>query len=187
MTQMNEGHEVYGNHEAEEWPCPCGRMTVNDCAGECGEPERVAYEAKDTGEGGARMHEFFGEPIHTYSRADALRDGVLVDVTELARESGFVFPVAVTASVWADIHDILERMQGLQDSTGRLWDLLTVLRYAIKARTDSSDGPELRFKFNMPTSAESEEPRLARYEAKSAIGPGDDGEPVLTIIGSDES
>jgi len=21
-------------------PCPCGRMTINDCAGECGEPER---------------------------------------------------------------------------------------------------------------------------------------------------
>ncbi len=23
-----------------ERPCPCGRMTINDCAGECGVPER---------------------------------------------------------------------------------------------------------------------------------------------------
>src|SRR5262245_38473202 len=33
--------------------------------------------------------------IHRYSRADALRDGVLIDVSETAREAGIRWPVAI--------------------------------------------------------------------------------------------
>jgi type I site-specific restriction endonuclease len=44
--------------------------------------------------------EFFGTPIHSYTRAQAIADGVLIDVFETARELGFKFPVAVTDSVW---------------------------------------------------------------------------------------
>lgn len=32
--------------------------------------------------------EFFGDVIHVYTRAEALEDGVLVDVSEMAREAG---------------------------------------------------------------------------------------------------
>jgi hypothetical protein len=35
-----------------------------------------------------------------YSRADALRDGVLIDVSELAEGLGIPFPVAVSASLF---------------------------------------------------------------------------------------
>src|SRR5262245_16898089 len=34
--------------------------------------------------------------IHRYTRADALREGVLIDVSETAREAGFRYPVALT-------------------------------------------------------------------------------------------
>ena len=34
--------------------------------------------------------------ISRYTRAQAIEDGVLVDVSELAREAGFRFPVAMT-------------------------------------------------------------------------------------------
>src|SRR6476620_9644793 len=49
--------------------------------------------------------------IHTYSRREALADGVLVDLTEWAQADrefigGFTVPVAVTASVWAEINNI---------------------------------------------------------------------------------
>ncbi len=48
---------------------------------------------------------FFGPAIHTYSRAQAIADGALVDLTVKAREHGvtmpFKFPVAATAAVWA--------------------------------------------------------------------------------------
>ena len=40
------------------------------------------------------------EVIHRYSRADALRDGVLIDVSATAREAGIVWPVALTAAAW---------------------------------------------------------------------------------------
>ena len=38
--------------------------------------------------------------IHQYTRADAIRDGALIDVSATAREAGFKFPVALTAAVW---------------------------------------------------------------------------------------
>ena len=52
--------------------------------------------------------ELFGEPISVYTRAQAIEDGELVDVTEWASSKtgfmgGFTVPVAVTRSVWADI------------------------------------------------------------------------------------
>jgi hypothetical protein len=36
------------------------------------------------------------ELIHRYSRADAIRDGVLIDVSETARAAGIRYPVALT-------------------------------------------------------------------------------------------
>ena len=39
--------------------------------------------------------------IHRYRRADALRDGELIDVSANAREAGIRWPVALTAAAWA--------------------------------------------------------------------------------------
>ncbi len=73
------------------------------------------------------MTEFFGEVISTYSRAQALEDGVLVDAGEMAREASFRFPVAVTAAAWADCvawTDADSARQVHQDPSARLWDVL---------------------------------------------------------------
>ena len=37
--------------------------------------------------------------IHSYTRAEAIADGVLIDVSATAREAGFKYPVALTAAV----------------------------------------------------------------------------------------
>ena len=50
----------------------------------------------------------FGEVIFGYTRRQAIDDGVLVDVTEMAREAGFSWPFAMTAEVWALIEAIPE-------------------------------------------------------------------------------
>ena len=42
----------------------------------------------------------FDPVISVYTRAQAIEDGILVDVSETAREAGFRIPVAVTRSVW---------------------------------------------------------------------------------------
>jgi hypothetical protein len=38
--------------------------------------------------------------IAAYTREQAIEDGTLVDVSKLAKEAGFRFPVAMTAAAW---------------------------------------------------------------------------------------
>src|SRR6476469_6356048 len=80
--------------------------------------------------------------IHAYSRADALRDGVLIDVTEMAAEAGIRYPVALTSTVWAKCVVVPPGVQG-QDEAGRLWDVLWLLRVAIRQSADG--GSVLRY------------------------------------------
>src|SRR3954462_5368299 len=80
--------------------------------------------------------------IHRYSRADALRDGVLIDVTPTAREAGIRWPVALTRAVWERCVRIPPGV-ACQDEAGRLWDVLWLLRLAIRASKDSTS--EVRF------------------------------------------
>src|SRR5689334_11102095 len=68
------------------------------------------------------------EVIHTYSREDAIRDGVLVDVTPIAEEAGFKVPIALTSSVWSRLEPSERDAQLGQSIEGRLWDVLMVLR-----------------------------------------------------------
>jgi hypothetical protein len=125
------------------------------------------------------LEDLFGPPIHVYTRADALRDEVLVDVTETAREAGFRFPVALTAGVWADVNDIPEQKQNSQDPKGRLWDLLFVAALNCKKGQTNQDG-ELPFTLIMHVGDST------YYAAKVFFGPGDEEEPVLTILRPNE-
>ena len=45
--------------------------------------------------------EIFGGPICCYTRAQALADGVLVDISERARRAGIKYPTACTHGVWS--------------------------------------------------------------------------------------
>lgn len=116
------------------------------------------------------------EIISVYTRAQALEDGVLVDITELAREAGFKFPVAVTQGVWGVLNPSEELMTEGQDMTGRAWDMLTILRHAIRS---GSGTDEVRFaplfvrKAGLPPEV---------VEMWSKCGPGDLGEPVITVM-----
>ena len=69
----------------------------------------------------------------------AIADGVLIDATELAKQAGFRFPVALTTGVWAECVAVPACVAG-QDETGRLWDVLNVLQFAI-ARQKGSHAP----------------------------------------------
>ena len=70
---------------------------------------------------------FFGEVISTYTRTQAIKDGVLIDAGSMAQEAGFKWPVAVTPAAWADCvawsEDDSDK-QAHQDESGRLWDVL---------------------------------------------------------------
>lgn len=113
--------------------------------------------------------------IYQYTRAQALEDGVLVDVSELAREAGIRWPVALTQTVWAEYVAVPDGVTG-QDETGRLWDVLSRFRNTVRHR---GGGSELRFKLYV----KNHERRAAELvELKAHCGPGDNGEPVITIM-----
>ena len=125
---------------------------------------------------------FFGNVISTYTRAQAIEDGELVDVGSIAQEAGFKWPVALTAAVWADCVAWTEddsRQQVYQDESGRLWDVLYMASYAIRTRRDSGD--RLLFQlYRVPRDGRSSEAVLTTL--KLIVGPGDAGEPVITIL-----
>ena len=117
--------------------------------------------------------------IYAYTRAQALKDGVLIDVSEMAREAGFVWPVALTAAVWALVEDIPRRYRAWQTVEGRLWDLLWMAYCAIRSAEHS--GTELRYTLLL------DHGRRRYLTLKLVTGPGDHGEPVVTIMLPDES
>lgn len=111
-----------------------------------------------------------------YTRVQALADGVLVDVTETAREAGFRYPVALTRAVWCEYVEVPAGVEG-QDETGRLWDILVMLAYAIRGNKDSS---ELRFRLHVRNDNREGTPPLV--ELKALCGPDDDGNPCITVM-----
>jgi hypothetical protein len=123
---------------------------------------------------------FFSEDdlIFAYTRKQALEDGVLIDVTETAKEAGFRYPVAVTAALWADINAIPKSKQSWQDVQGRLWDVLCMGRCATLHSKKS--GSTLLYTLIMHVG------RDTYYTVRLVCGPGDEGEPVVTLMRPDE-
>lgn len=124
--------------------------------------------------------------IDSYTRADAIEDGALVDVSAAARSAGFRIPVAVTRSVW---FDCIEWGQSDTDRTGQ-WDtqalrLERLLRCAAaiaRQRRENNSAPR-PFQIN----------RIARTGPTSRtaslvlrISGGDQWEPVITITHENE-
>ncbi|MFE4861444.1 DUF6573 family protein [Streptomyces sp. NPDC056670] len=124
-----------------------------------------------------------GEIIHAYTRARALADGVLVAAdADSAREAGFRVPVALTSAAWEDCvawHDGDSDRQVPQDERGRLWDVLTMCRAAIR-RSRGREGQVTVDLRRVPRDGHTRQARPA--ELVCAIGPGDHGEPVITIM-----
>jgi hypothetical protein len=119
--------------------------------------------------------------IFSYSRAQALEDGVLVDVSAQAKQAGFTVPVALTQAVWdrcVTLSPAAERAGN--DEAGRTWDILWMLRCAIRAAPAGSV-----LHFSMLCVTDSQQPQ--RVELEAHIGTGDDAAPVLTIMFPGES
>jgi hypothetical protein len=116
------------------------------------------------------------EVIHRYTRADALRDGVLIDVSAVAREAGIRYPVALTCTVWERCVDVPPGVV-CQDEAGRLWDVVWMLRCAISRR---STGNVVPFALHVRNDNRDGTPPLVKL--KAVCGPGDDGEPLVTVM-----
>lgn len=123
------------------------------------------------------MEELFGNVISVYSREDAIRDGVLIEVPQgIAQEAKIRIPVAATAELWNTVVVPDRASEALGDSIGgRLWDVLRM--FALKARA-SKDKSVIFFEVIAKINGEDK-----LHKLKAVIGPGDRmEEPVLTLM-----
>ena len=122
------------------------------------------------------------EYVYTYSRREAIADGVLVDVSELGKEAGIKFPIAMTATLWHEFIEPNEKLEEAgQSSEGRLWDVLNVFVYEvrklIKAGRANHDTILFKVLFLMEPDESPKDIQL-----KGIVSGGDDGKPVFTIM-----
>jgi hypothetical protein len=82
------------------------------------------------------MDDLFGEVISTYTAEQAVEDGMLADVTMLAKEVGFKLPVRITSTV-SDLCTPPESNK-IQSYEGRLWDVLNLAKWAILRAKDDN-------------------------------------------------
>ena len=112
--------------------------------------------------------ELFGELIYSYTRAQALADGVLVDLSERARACGIRYPTACTAGLWALIEAIPESDREMREiaMAVRISAVLSALLDAIRAARGTD-----RVHF-----------RALGTALWAQCGPGDTAAPVITIL-----
>ena len=121
--------------------------------------------------------------IHSYTRSEALSDGVLVEVPPgLAAEAGFRCHVALTAAAWVECVEWREedtQRKGIpQDLNGRLWDVLWMARCAAVMNPDTN---QTRFVvYRIPRQGDTT--AAVKEQLILHIGPGDAGEAVATIM-----
>ncbi|MBT3067332.1 hypothetical protein KKO72_10955 [Rhodoferax sp. U11-2br] len=122
----------------------------------------------------------FGSVVFGYSRAQAISDGVLVDVSVMAKEAGFSVPVALTSAAWSDCVEWGDRdssRQTHQDESGRLWDVLWIAHLAARL----AQGGTVAFTlYRVPRGGRGRMPRKVTLHMH--IGPGDAAEPVITVM-----
>ncbi len=119
--------------------------------------------------------EIFGEVIHSYTRAEALADGVLIDVSREAREAGIVYPTAITAQLQAEYIEPPAGLEAVgQSREGRLWDVLWMFRTAAKHARENVLHFEVLFLLA--------DKRLHKVQLKAVCGPGDTPDAVITVM-----
>jgi hypothetical protein len=123
------------------------------------------------------------ETIYSYSRAQAIEDGVLVDLMQAdtvsaVREAGFKFPIAMTSTAFAETIAPIDggELPAGQDLQGRLWDVLTILKHAIK----TGQGDMSLLHFSLLVAQHNNTRKMIAL--KAVCDGGDTGEPVITIM-----
>jgi hypothetical protein len=120
--------------------------------------------------------------VFAYSRSQAIADGFQIEVTKIAEEAGIKFPVFITRGVF-ELCVAIPPGVSCQDESGRLWDVVWMLRFAIlKARPGVQRIPVALYVRNSDT----ERPRLVKLIA--TVGPLDidDPQPAITVMLPDE-
>lgn len=111
----------------------------------------------------------FGEPIYSYTRANAIADGVLVDLSQVMTvKDHWKFPFACTDTVFG----LIER--AIEEHGNDLEGILHAISLMAKAEIrNGSRADVIHFKVFIG---------LTLHDLKLHIGPGDTAEPVMTLM-----
>jgi len=116
----------------------------------------------------------FGNVIYSYTRANAIEDGVLVDLSRLPVIRTFwTDPLACTDTVWAAIQ---EGVTAGGDLDGILHDICWTARCTL-SQAKSKETNRIFFSVTISDRV---------HDLKLHCGPGDDALPVLTLMRSTE-
>lgn len=104
------------------------------------------------------------EVISSYSRAQAMKDGELVDVSKHSR-GYFKFSMAFTSALWS----VVERQSKKPgfDLKGIMHDIMTIMQFAAR-----QGGRAIKFKVKIGKKV---------HDLRAEVGPGDDPKPVMTV------
>ena len=123
----------------------------------------------------------FGPVIYSYTRKQAVADGFQVEVSKTAREAGITFPVFITRSVFDSFVAVPPGVTA-QDEAGRLWDVLWMLRFAIRKARPGAD----RLPFALYVRNDNRAARLVKLIATCGPLDMDDAQPAITVMMPDE-
>jgi len=123
----------------------------------------------------------FGPVIYAYTRAQAVADGVQVEVTKTAQEAGIKFPTFLTRAVF-DAYVAVPEGVTCQDEAGRLWDLVWMTRFAIQRAKPGRERIPVALYF----SHDGRTSRLIKLVAVCGPLDMDDPQPAITILMPDE-
>ena len=112
--------------------------------------------------------------IASYTRADAIADGQLVEIDRsVLQEAGVCLPAVLSAPLLAALEPTLEDEKRGQSLQGRLWDMLMVFRAGAK----NSEANRLEFALVLAT-----EEGFVQQQVVAVCGPDDEGNPCLTFM-----
>ena len=122
----------------------------------------------------------FGPMIYAYTRAQAHTDGILVDVTETAKEVGFKLPVAITEALHNCLTPTKADASIGQTYDGRLWDVLWLAAFSFKL-VDPGMDTVIFTVVQQEVEAKSGQLKKVAIRLRALSGSGDESEPVITI------
>ena len=115
--------------------------------------------------------------VHRYTRAQAIDDGVLVDLmqgdlAQVAREH-YKYPVACTRAVWEIMDRAANNPRWCNDHAGVLHDMLWMSRCHCRRLSES----DVLFRVIITGAG-----RSRYHDFRLSVSGGDDGQPVITIM-----
>ena len=119
----------------------------------------------------------FGEVIYAYTRKQAIADGFQVEVSKTAQEAGIRFPVFITRTAFDAYVTVPPNVSG-QDEAGRLWDIVWMLRFAIRKAAHGQS----RLPFALYVRNDNRAAKLVKLVAMCGALDIDDPQPAITIM-----